>query len=377
MLRLVGALPSSVRCAVACPSEGPLVQRLTQEGIEHLPIPGTQVSFRLHPRWTLVGLRDMGRSVRLLHAQIRRWHPDVIHANGTRAGLLAMRLRPRRAPALVVQVHDILPRSRVATAVARLLAHSADHIVVVSDAGARAFNEHLTAPAARTLRISFDQGRFHADGHQPRVTRRALGVASDVPLLGEVAQITPWKGQLVAIESLAHLHRTHPRAQLLLVGDIAFAGPSVRYDNAAYARKLRERVAELGLQDSVHFLGRREDVPAIMATLDLFLLPSWEEPFGMVVVEALACGTVALVTSEGGPREIVQDGVTGRLLPPHDPEQWARAAAELLDRPELLADMGRRAAQSVRHLTDAAYAEYAVRVYEQARTSVNARSTGA
>jgi len=153
-----------------------------------------------------------------------------------------------------------------------------------------------------------------------RATLAALGVADDAPPLGEVAQITPWKGQLVAIDSLALLHERHPRAQLLLVGDVAFAGPSVRYDNAAYARKLRQRVAELGLEDSVHFLGRREDVPAIMAALDLFLLPSWEEPLGTVVAEAMACGTVPLVTSEGGPREMVQDGVNGRLLPPHDAE---------------------------------------------------------
>jgi len=370
MLRLVSALPSSVRCAVACPSEGPLAQRLAQEGVERLPIPGTVVSFRLHPRWTLVGLRDIMRSVRALQAHVRRWRPDVVHANGTRAGLLATRLYPHRVPPLVVQVHDILPRSLVATAVARVLARSADRIVAVSDAGARAFDEHLIVPAATTLRISFDQNRFRVDGQRAHATRHALGVASDAPLLGEVAQITPWKGQLLAVETLAVLHRTHPCAQLLLVGDVAFMGPSVRYDNAAYARQLQERVVELGLQNSVHFLGRREDVPDIMAALDLLLLPSWEEPFGMVVAEAMACGTVPLVTSEGGPREIVQDGVTGRVLPPRDPETWARAAGELLDRPQLLADMGHRAAQSVSHLTDAAYAETAVQVYEVARASV-------
>jgi len=371
MLRLLGALPSSYQRAVACPSGGPLAQRLAREGIEHLPIPGTAVSFRLHPRWTLVGLRDMVRSVRVLNAHVRRWRADVVHANGTRAGLLAARIRPHRAPALVVQVHDILPKGLVATAVARALAHSAERIVVVSDAGARAFDEHLSKPAARTLRISFDQSRFGVNGHQHGETRRALSVADDAPLLGEVAQITPWKGQLVAIEALALLHKRYPRAQLLLVGDVAFAGPSVRYDNAAYARQLRDRVAELGLEDSVHFLGRREDVPAIMAALDLLLLPSWDEPFGTVVAEAMACGTVPLVTSEGGPREIVQDAVTGRVLPPRDAQAWASAAADLLDQPQLLADMGFRAAQSVGYLTDAAYAEHAVQIYEQARASVN------
>ncbi len=92
--------------------------------------------------------------------------------------------------------------------------------------------------------------------------------------------------------------------------------------------------------DAVHFLGQRNDVPEILAELDLSLLPSWEEPFGLAVVESMAMGVPPLVTAVGAGPELVEDRVTGRLLPPRDPAAWAAAARELLSQPELLDRMG-------------------------------------
>lgn len=83
------------------------------------------------------------------------------------------------------------------------------------------------------------------------------------------------------------MRRRHPAAQLVLVG-VAFDGAAVRYDNPSYERSLHARVAELGLDDAVHFAGQRHDIPEVMRDLDLLLLPSWEEPFGTVVVEAMS-----------------------------------------------------------------------------------------
>ena len=85
------------------------------------------------------------------------------------------------------------------------------------------------------------------------------------------------------------------------------------------------------MRPAVHFLGQRRDVPEIMRALDLTLLPSWEEPFGLVTVESLALGTPPLVSANGAGPELVADGVTGRLLPPRQPSAWAAAARELLE----------------------------------------------
>ena len=295
-----------------------------------------------------------------------RWRADVIHANSTRGGLIAVGARLRTARALVVQVHDILPRGTVGDAVRRVVARSADRVEAVSETAARSFNAGLRREAAETRYIPVDLDRFRPDGHDHAATRRSLGVPEDAPLLGEVAQITPWKGQLVAIEALARVRERHPDAQLVLVGQIAFTGPGVRYDNAAYDREIRARVRELGLEDAVHFVGHRDDVPAVMAALDLILLPSRDEPFGTVIAEAMATGTVPLVSYDGGPAEYVDDGVSGRVLDPEHPEQWAQAAIELLDDPERREAMGRRAFEAAQQFGVDAYADAWMRLYDDA-----------
>ena len=170
--------------------------------------------------------------------------------------------------------------------------------------------------------------------------RTERGIPAGAPLLGQVAQITPWKGQDTAIRALAGLRRAGLGAHLLLVGEIAFAGKGVRHDNHGFRRRLDDLVAELGVGDAVHFLGAREDVPALLAAMDLSLLPSWEEPFGLVTVESMAMGTPPLVSAVGGGPELVQDGVTGRLLDPHRPEAWAAAARTLLEDDAARARMG-------------------------------------
>jgi D-inositol-3-phosphate glycosyltransferase len=185
-------------------------------------------------------------------------------------------------------------------------------------------------------------------------------------VIGEVAQITPWKGQLEAIEALARVREEHADAHLLLVGHVAFSGPGVRYDNHAYLARLHARARELGLEDAVHFLGRREDVPALLRGLDLFVLPSWDEPFGTAALEAMATGTVPLVSARGGAAEYVEDGVSGRVLQPRDPEAWGAAAAQLLADPAGRRAMGERARAVAAHFTDDAYAGGCLAVYRDA-----------
>ncbi len=88
------------------------------------------------------------------------------------------------------------------------------------------------------------------------------------------------------------------------------------------------------------FTGEVEDAPALIAALDVVLVPSWEEPFGRVVIEAMAMRTPVLATSVGGPADIVTDGIDGMLLPPRSPEVWGASVAELLADPERMARMG-------------------------------------
>jgi glycosyltransferase involved in cell wall biosynthesis len=179
---------------------------------------------------------------------------------------------------------------------------------------------------SRVVYPAIDLERFDPD--------RISHVPSEGAVLGLVAQLTPWKAQDDAIRALALLRAEHRDATLVLVGATTFDHPATRFDNVEFEQGLHRLAQELGVSDHVMFAGERADVPELLASFDLLLCPSWEEPFGRSVVEAMAMGVPVLATSVGGPAEIVSDGVEGRLLPPKAPDRWARAAAELLDDPE-------------------------------------------
>jgi glycosyltransferase involved in cell wall biosynthesis len=367
-MRLLEALPESVERAVACPPEGTLAEALDRAGVERLPLPGTELSFRLHPARTPVGMARLAASAHVLARHARRWRADLVHANGLRAGLMAVAPLARRRPPVVLQVHDRLGTGPASDAVRRTLAHGCAEVIAVSEMTADAFDRGLRRRHARVVTISVDHRRFRRGASDPAATRRRLGVPQSAPLLGEVAQITPWKGQRVAIEALAQLRRTRPDAQLLLVGQVAFAAPGVRYDNRAYLAELHALVRELGVEDGVRFLGQRDDVPAIMAALDLLLLPSWQEPFGTAAAEAMAVGTVPLVSDDGGVAEYVIDGENGRTLPPRRPDLWAAASAELVADRARLEAMSRRAAETAARFTQDAYARDCLAAYGRALT---------
>ncbi len=194
--------------------------------------------------------------------------------------------------------------------------------------------------------------------------RKELGIEPKAALLGQVAQITPWKGQDTSIRALGQLRGEGVNAHLLIVGNIAFSGKGVRYDNHAYLESLHRLVDELALQDSVHFLGQRRDVPGILRELDLSLLPSWDEPFANVMLESMAMETPLLVSSVGGGPELVEDGVSGRVLPPKRPELWASAVRDLLGNREALARMGTGARAATASFSDEVHARDMLDVYE-------------
>ncbi len=142
-----------------------------------------------------------------------------------------------------------------------------------------------------------------------------------------LAQITPWKGQDTAVEAVALLRDRGLDVRLLMAGEVKFRRPLTRYDNDTYLRELRARVSALGLDDAVTFTGHRSDTPSLLRAVDCLLVPSWAEPWGRVVVEAMAMETAVVATSVGGPAELIEDGRSGLLAPPRDPVAWADAAS--------------------------------------------------
>jgi len=365
MLRLLTGLSPEHDRAVACPPEGGLKDALLDRGIEQFDLPSAELSVNLHPLQTGRGLARLLHAGASLFRIARRFRADVIHANSVRAGLVAQIARRLGGPPVVVQCHDNLPRNRVGHLIRRGVAGAAA-VVCVSDWTAREFNYGLAEPKAERVYISVDRERFSPAARGSTGIREELGLSDSARLLAEVAQITPWKGQDTAIRSLPRI-RERFDAHLLIVGDIAFS--SQRYDNVGFLHSLEELVRELGVESAVHFFGRRDDIPELIGAIDLLLLPSWDEPFGLVVAEAISVGTSVLVTERGGVREYIKDGFNGRLLPPHEPAVWAEAAIELLDDPEALARMTRESSTTAEQFNDERYCREMLAIYERAASA--------
>jgi glycosyltransferase involved in cell wall biosynthesis len=363
LLRLIEGLRAEHTVALACPDDGPLSDQAYVAGIRRFSVPAFEASLRPDLLHTPVGLVRLGEGGIAVRRVARGFGADLVHANTTRAGLIGAVARRLGGPPLVVRAHEHLPPSAMGRTVRFVLARSASAVVTVSKDTARLFNEGLSRPIATHVYNSFDRTRFDPGRVGPAPIREELGIAPGAALLGQVAQITPWKGQDTSIRALAALRRDGLDAHLLLVGEIAFAGPAVRYDNHGYLRDLHALVAELGLGDAVHFLGQRNDVAGILRALDLSLLPSWYEPFANVMLESMAMGTPLLVSEVGGGPELVEDGVSGRLLAPREPERWAAAVRELLADRDRLARMGERARAATARFSDAAHARDMLAVY--------------
>lgn len=366
LMRLLTQLSRDHDCAVACPGEGRLPEILDREGVRRFDIPAGDVSLRLDPVQTPLGLARLAAGGVRLRAVAREFRADVVHANSLRTGLMGAVAAPLGAPPVVVQVHEHLPLSPAGRATRLAIARTAAGVSAVTDHTARNFDLGLRRPRAVRAYISIDHARFDPDRTPPADVRAELGLPAGCALIGEVAQITPWKGQDTAIRMLHEIRRERPDTHLLIIGTIAFSTKATRYDNPTYLAGLERMVGELGLEGHVHFLGQRSDVPGLLAALDLMVLPSWDEPFGTVAAESMAMGTVPMVGSVGGVPEYVEDGVSGRVLPPREPGPWAAAALELLGDPERLQAMGRRARAVAAQFTDERYGAELLAAYERA-----------
>ncbi|HET6792877.1 MAG TPA: glycosyltransferase [Acidimicrobiales bacterium] len=174
--------------------------------------------------------------------------------------------------------------------------------------------------------------------------RRAVGLPGGGPLLMFLGRLQPLKAADVAVRALAELTDRHPGANLAVVG-----GPSGP-DGAATVDKLLGLVDELGVADRVHFIPpvAHELVSTFCRAADVCLVPSRSESFGLVALEAAACGTPVVASAVGGLRSLVVDGVTGALVERRDPAAFASAVDRILSDAATAGSMGRAAARHAR-----------------------------
>ncbi len=364
LLALLKGIDGKVDAVVACP-DGQLAEEVEALGIPRLPIAGTKVSFRLHPAHTARGIRDVVRSDGQLARIAKRLEPDLIHANTTRAALLAIAPPVHRVP-VVAHIRDWTPSGRLPRLVHQLIGRRADQVLANSAYVAGQFADIPTRRSIRIVHNPIDLDRFGASADGAPI-RRELDIAADEKVVAVVGQITPWKAQDEAIRAMAEVAASGVAARLLIVGSAKFDDPGAQYDNPAFEASLRPLAASLGIEDRVHLLGERDDIPAVLAAADLLLLSSWREAFGRIAVEAMAVGVPVIATEDGGPAEIVAHGIDGELVPPRRPDLWAPAIAALLQDDERRREMGERAKVRAAAFGIAQHVEIILSVYGSLR----------
>lgn len=193
------------------------------------------------------------------------------------------------------------------------------------------------------LHLGVDTSRFQPGGNGGAV-RLSLDIPADAPVITIVGRFQPIKGHLNFLGMAARLAPDFPQARFLIVGDNVLDGEVGDRHKAA----IREMVeADPRLQQQVIFTGFTDELEDIIAATDVMVTASDFESFGMVNLEAMACGVPVVSTNVGGPAETVRDGETGFLVPPQDPAALADAVRKLLDAPDLRARMGAAARQHV------------------------------
>ncbi|PZU99396.1 MAG: glycosyltransferase family 1 protein [Pseudanabaena sp.] len=239
---------------------------------------------------------------------------DLIHANNQKGFVVAAIARLLGGAPVVWHLHDILT-ANIFSATNRLVAVTlanwfATRVIVNSQATGDAF---LVAGGKRqllrTVYNGFDSQKFNQISDDQMHLRNELGIPRDRPVVGMFSRLSYWKGQHILLEAASQLADVH----VLLVGDALFG-------ESEYTEQLKQIAAQPSLQGRVHWLGFRQDIPALMKACDAIAHCSTApEPFGRVIVEAQLAKRPAIATLGGGTSEIIENGVTGFLIPPNDP----------------------------------------------------------
>jgi glycosyltransferase involved in cell wall biosynthesis len=313
--------------------DGPLVRELERSGVPAIVVPVDAAVHNLSLKGTqsplAVSAVAVFRSTHVvlsLARTIRRQHVSLVHTNGLKAHLIAGAAARLAQTRVLWHLRDIVGDSPSENRTMAIGSRFADHIIANSEATSRAVADRARCPIV-TVHNGVDTTRFHPGVDGSRF-RHHLGIRDGAPLVGMVGMFAPWKGQDVFLRAAKQVAERCPNARFVLVGDEIYTTNGHGSD----AARLHALARELGLGSRLLFAGYRDDMPQVMASIDVLVHASVQaEPFGRVLIEAMAAGKPVIATRAGGVTEIVADGETGTLVPPGDAEALAEAMVSAIE----------------------------------------------
>jgi glycosyltransferase involved in cell wall biosynthesis len=279
-----------------------------------------------------------------LAAYVRRHRIDVIHAGDRpRDALYSTILSQLTGRKLVIQVHIKWYPNMGRFPMMAL--RRCDAVIAISEFTRRSFVEGgIRADKIQVALNTTDTNVFDPACVSRGMLRSRFALQDDTPIVGVVGRIMLYKGQLELIDALDVVRRAVPDVRLVIVGlEDTMLGAGAE----SYRAQVERRIAQLDLEKHVLWAGWSDAMPAVMADLDVLAVPSWEEPFGLVVTEGMAMERPVVSFRSGALPEIICDGVDGLLVEPKDAEAMGRAIAGLLADPVRRKEIGARARRTV------------------------------
>jgi len=296
--------------------------------IRQLGIPVTDLG--MNAPWRLDALWRLYRIMRRERPSIL--HTWMFHANipGRILGRLA------GIPVIISSERTMGQEGRARRLLNRLSGRLPDRIICVSQQVADFAAQEIGLPPAQltVIRNGIDMDQF-TDLPDQQLARAAFGLPTQGRIMAAIGRPRPVKGFSYLLEAFAQIAADQPDLYLLFVGD----GPD--------KRPLQAAAQQLPGANGVIFLGDQQGIPRLLAALDLLVLPSLWEGLPNIVLEAMAAGLPVVATAVGGTPELVIDGETGLLVPPHDPAALAQAILTLLRDPDLARRLGENGRQRV------------------------------
>jgi glycosyltransferase involved in cell wall biosynthesis len=329
LMILSGIDRARFQASVICPAEGELTWLSEGIGVPVSNIESLQARFTWRPDYLIKYLKSFFRVILELRRMVVEAGPDLIHANTIRAGLVATTATIGTRIPVIWHLHDMLPHHPLSTLIRWFATLSPrTGLLAISQAVARRFRGRLlrllnACTKVQVIHNGINLKRFTPDPAASQRVRLELGVGEEQFLIGIVGQITARKGQLELIRAFAKVARQLPTAMLAVVGAPLFN------DDHEYQKELKRTAENLGVAERVIFTGSRNDVQVMMQALDLLVLNSKVEPFGLVVLEAMACGAPVLATAVDGVPELICHGISGWLVPAGDEKELAKGLVTL------------------------------------------------
>jgi glycosyltransferase involved in cell wall biosynthesis len=316
---------------VVLPSEGILSAKIRELGLQVFIIPLNNIDLKSLNPWPYLA------TVWQLSKIIRREHIALIHANDVATNQYALIAAKLSRVPIVCHMRGLNDKRTVK----RGFLPWVDHLIANSQAVAQTYLSCRKNPEkVSVIYNGVELKKFSKDDRSGMIFRKRFEIPENTFLVGIAGRIFAEKGHHILVHAISEIRKKHYNICVAIIGPISNVVNCKYQRDDNFLFDLRQMITKSGLEKYIFFIEEQRDMASVYNALDLLVLPSKAEPFGRVLIEAMAMGKPVVATKAGGVPEVVDDGVTGVLVPPGDMSRLVEAILSILTNQAIAREMG-------------------------------------